>query len=398
MVYDVVVLGGGIGGLSITNECALRGAMCCLIETDSVPSFSSVKNQGWLHSGALYAFHGAAVAARECYAASLKLKSLMEISSTKLSDLTGVAYFKDVEDARKMVSQSVACGIPSKILSSSDLSDVGRSLMDGPNHNFAVEIPDVPISNHAFLTYLSSIGKSRGVEHVVSETPFEEFQFVNDGTSWVIAFGNSEIRTRKIVLSCGPYIPTMMSNFPDQSVDFSVKNCYVMAAKAFETDRLYISPTKNTQFMNVSPYSDGTTLNCGGLDENAENMSSSVIRKHTIKHTLKQISKNWPAFTNRDPQIVTYVCQKLNVNNLPEEDRRRSFHRLVANDVFVFYPGKFTLALEGARSLADIMLEQKGLDLSASQVDFVSSSIKYVHPANANETSYKLSEIVRRQS
>jgi glycine/D-amino acid oxidase-like deaminating enzyme len=398
MIYDVAILGSGIGGLAIANECASRGSNCCLIEKDIAPSFSSVKNQGWLHSGALYAFHNAELAARECYDASQKLRSLMDVSGTNLSTLTGIAYFRDNSDAQQMVTRCNACGIPSRVLALSDLSEIGRSLMDGPNHNFAVEIPDAPISNFAFLAYLHAIGRSSGVEHLVTGTPFDEFQFMKEGTIWIISAGNIEIRARKIVLSCGPYIPIILSKFPSKDLSFSVKNCYVIAAKGFETDRLYISPTRNTRFMNVSPYNGGTTLNCGGLDEDVESAESTAIEKNTIRLTLGQVSKNWPAFTKSNPNIVTYVCQKLNVHNLPEEDRRRSFYRQVDSEVFVFYPGKFTLALDGAKALADVMIDKRSAEITSLKHDLTPPKIQYAHPADASDISYPLSDIIKWQT
>ena len=51
----IVVVGGGIAGLSIALRLAEAGLAVTLLEASQLGSAASSRNQGWLHSGAWFA-------------------------------------------------------------------------------------------------------------------------------------------------------------------------------------------------------------------------------------------------------------------------------------------------------------------------------------------------------
>ena len=63
----VVIVGGGFAGLSIAARLAQAGLPVTLLEASTLGFEASTRNQGWLHSGALFARQDAALA-RLCYA------------------------------------------------------------------------------------------------------------------------------------------------------------------------------------------------------------------------------------------------------------------------------------------------------------------------------------------
>ena len=52
--FDVVIVGAGAAGLWTANSLVAAGARVLVVHAPHVEGYSSTRNQGWLHSGALY--------------------------------------------------------------------------------------------------------------------------------------------------------------------------------------------------------------------------------------------------------------------------------------------------------------------------------------------------------
>src|SRR6266478_428407 len=63
----VVIVGGGISGLASAVRLAQAGLAVTLLEASQLGGAASTRNQGWLHSGGLYALDSPDYA-RMCYA------------------------------------------------------------------------------------------------------------------------------------------------------------------------------------------------------------------------------------------------------------------------------------------------------------------------------------------
>lgn len=68
--FDVVIIGAGAAGLWTASRLAAAGARVLVVHAPRAEGYSSTRNQGWLHSGALYAAFRAPGMARECIAGS----------------------------------------------------------------------------------------------------------------------------------------------------------------------------------------------------------------------------------------------------------------------------------------------------------------------------------------
>jgi glycerol-3-phosphate dehydrogenase len=53
--FDIIALGAGVAGIAVARAARKAGCTCVLIDVQPFKGFASVRNQGWLHSGALYA-------------------------------------------------------------------------------------------------------------------------------------------------------------------------------------------------------------------------------------------------------------------------------------------------------------------------------------------------------
>ena len=75
METQVLIIGGGITGVGLARDLALRGVSCLLVERRDICAGASGANHGLLHSGARYV-RSDPMAAVECREESALLKSL----------------------------------------------------------------------------------------------------------------------------------------------------------------------------------------------------------------------------------------------------------------------------------------------------------------------------------
>jgi glycerol-3-phosphate dehydrogenase len=68
--FDVIVVGAGAAGLWTAHRLTGAGARVLVLHAPHRDGYSSTRNQGWLHSGALYAVFRAPGVTRECIAGS----------------------------------------------------------------------------------------------------------------------------------------------------------------------------------------------------------------------------------------------------------------------------------------------------------------------------------------
>ena len=73
--YDVLIIGGGITGVGIARDCAMRGLRTILVERQDLTNGATGRNHGLLHSGARYAVSDPDSAA-ECMAENKVLRRI----------------------------------------------------------------------------------------------------------------------------------------------------------------------------------------------------------------------------------------------------------------------------------------------------------------------------------
>ena len=73
---EVLVIGGGITGVGVLFDLALRGFRCTLVERDDLSTGTSGRFHGLLHSGGRYAVKDP-LTARECYEENRILRRLI---------------------------------------------------------------------------------------------------------------------------------------------------------------------------------------------------------------------------------------------------------------------------------------------------------------------------------
>lgn len=64
--YDVIIVGGGINGVGIARDCALRGISCLLVEKGDFSAGTSWASSGMIHGGPRYLFYDKNVTRLAC--------------------------------------------------------------------------------------------------------------------------------------------------------------------------------------------------------------------------------------------------------------------------------------------------------------------------------------------
>lgn len=116
MNKKIVVLGGGIAGLSIARDLALRGFEITLIEKNTIGSGTTNKCAGMLHSGARYAIKDKDVA-KLCFQENMILRNIASFAVGK-NDALFITLPKDSKEYQIEFEESCKeINIPVKFLS-----------------------------------------------------------------------------------------------------------------------------------------------------------------------------------------------------------------------------------------------------------------------------------------
>ena len=149
MDFDVIIIGGGITGVSTARDCALRGLKTVLVERDDLTAGATGRNHGLLHSGSRYAVTDRESAA-ECIRENLILK---KIASHCIEDTGGLSITLP-EDDLSYQSTFVECcraaGIDARVLDPEEVKRKEPAV--NPELVGAVWVPDASVDPFRLTT------------------------------------------------------------------------------------------------------------------------------------------------------------------------------------------------------------------------------------------------------
>lgn len=202
----VVIVGGGISGLSIARRLAEDGLAVTLIEASRLGGAASSRNQGWLHSGGWFAPADAELA-RHCYE-SLD-RTLQFCPACIEPQHAGMAYLFVEEGGIEADSESPApawtaawsrAGIPFDELPISRLESLSPDL-DVSQVRAAYLLPDRSIRTGVLLSELTAAARKAGAD-IREQTPVVRLLYEDERVTGV-ATANEEIAARFVILGTG---------------------------------------------------------------------------------------------------------------------------------------------------------------------------------------------------
>jgi glycerol-3-phosphate dehydrogenase len=156
---DVVVVGGGVTGVAVLRDLALRGVDAVLVERFDLGTGTSGRWHGLLHSGARYAVRDQE-SARECIQENTVLR---RIAPHTIEDLGGLFVLLPGDDeayAGKFAEGCKATGIPAEELPAAEARR--REPLLAPDVKLAFAVPDGGIDSWALLRSMAADAEARG--------------------------------------------------------------------------------------------------------------------------------------------------------------------------------------------------------------------------------------------
>src|SRR5215211_3822768 len=164
METDVVVVGGGVTGVAVLRDLALRGVHAVLVERFDLGTGTSGRWHGLLHSGARYAVRDQE-SARGCIEENTTLR---RIAPHTIEDIGGLFVLLPGDDeayAEKFVEGCRASGIPTEELSQAAAHR--REPLLSPDVKLALAVPDGGIDSWSLLRSMAADAEARGCKVLV---------------------------------------------------------------------------------------------------------------------------------------------------------------------------------------------------------------------------------------
>src|SRR5918996_1468879 len=164
METDVVVVGGGVTGVAVLRDLALRGVHAVLVERFDLGTGTSGRWHGLLHSGARYAVRDQE-SARECIEENTTLR---RIAPHTIEDIGGLFMLLPADDeayAAQFVEGCRASGIATEELSAAEAHR--REPLLAPDLKMAFAVPDGGIDSWSLLRSMAADAEARGCRVLV---------------------------------------------------------------------------------------------------------------------------------------------------------------------------------------------------------------------------------------
>lgn len=351
--FELAIIGAGIAGRALAKFASEAGVSCCLIESAPLDGFSSVKNQGWLHSGALYAARNGAHAeqvAQACRSGAAELSFFNEQHELNAIGCPECFFVYDddvqLDKEFKLIQEQ---GIFATKIDRDQLMAEEAMLGSDTKYVGGIQTTDTTVNTTLILNKLMEVACLHGCQtYLLTTCKLHELQASKSGDGWRLQSGELDIDARVVVCAAGAMIPDAVQRMIGQNLGrTSVNKCLVVAINSQVPSKMLVSRTVKNEFMNIAPYSGGITINLGNRDILARDWTDDFIDDDALEELQDHLLKDMPLLrSNPDAPVSTYVCHKLNIGN------NRHFHwERCGADFFVYYPGKFTQALSSARSI-----------------------------------------------
>lgn len=205
--FDVVILGAGAGGLWTALRLTEAGARVLVVHAPNRDGYSSTRNQGWLHSGALYAVFRAPGMAHECVAGS---RTVLDFAERHDPSLIADAEFRYVLGSPQQADDAVAACREAGI----DAGPRGphprlRGLFSQPS--WTVTVPDRAVDSTRLLRALA--GQALANDACATTVPsFSCVRLRRAGDGWHVTAGGLAVSAPSVVVAAGTLTPSLLGS------------------------------------------------------------------------------------------------------------------------------------------------------------------------------------------
>lgn len=209
----VVIVGGGIAGLSAAVRLAQAGLPVTLLESSQLGGAASTRNQGWLHSGGIFALDSPEYA-RTCFASLGQTVKFCPDCLDPLIEPMAYLFTRGETLVKSWTGAWTTAGIPWKEL---HLDKVFAALpgLDRSRIQHAFQLPDRSFRLDVLLSELGAAAANAGVE-IRTETPVNRLHRSGKQIEGVVTATGEEIAARMVILAGGSSGFHMCSEFYSQ--------------------------------------------------------------------------------------------------------------------------------------------------------------------------------------
>src|SRR5262245_29102158 len=194
----IVIVGGGIAGLATSVRLSQAGFPVTLFESSVLGSAASTRNQGWLHSGGLFALQ-APPYARACHE-SLE-QTLRCCPQCVEPGVSTMAYLSSRPETlvQPWTAAWTAAGIPWQ---ETPIARVFADLpgLDRTRIQHAFQLPDRAIRQDILLDHLAAAAQNGGAE-IRAGTPVKCLPVENNRVAGVVTAAGEEVAARLVILA-----------------------------------------------------------------------------------------------------------------------------------------------------------------------------------------------------
>jgi DNA integrity scanning protein DisA with diadenylate cyclase activity/glycine/D-amino acid oxidase-like deaminating enzyme len=224
----ILVVGGGIGGLSIALRLAETGLPVTVLEAGCLGSGATMRNQGWLWSGAMIARYQPELA-RMFHTA---LQQTLTYCPGCVEPQTGRMLYLFTAPQSRIYDWTDAwrtVGIPCEPVT---IPEVAKELpqIDLDRINTAFRLPDCSIRTDLLLNQLAVAARQAGAE-IRTETPVAELLREGNRVKGVLTTQGDEIPAQAVILAAGAaeYNPLPMANPPPAQAGLRLLKTHLIA-------------------------------------------------------------------------------------------------------------------------------------------------------------------------
>ncbi len=199
MHADVVVIGGGITGLGVARDAAMRGFKVIVIERGELGSGTSGYFHGILHSGARYGVVDPQ-SAIECYQENQILRKILKENITDTGGLFLAFNDQETTYADILIKACKTLGIPTEEISPTEV--IRKEPMINKKLKKAFRVPDGHIDGVKTLEFNKSEAEKLGAE-IITNSSVTGFVKKSNQIAAVVLQDNSEIKAEYFINATG---------------------------------------------------------------------------------------------------------------------------------------------------------------------------------------------------
>ena len=368
--YQYIIVGGGCAGLWLLHELSTQHYSSILVEQEPLGAYASTRNQSWLHSGALYAVGLETLASRhetECAASMATgheciqaFEEMVRFCPEAFQQESECLFAFNNEHDLTLASENLeTLGVHAQALTLDQLIHKEPSVfVTHGAFRFGLATKDIPFNSHVFLSHLLRTALDAGGEIHKTERKIAGLEIGRDGRSWVVKDDKRVIEGDILIFAAGALMPRMMKQLDVLSnLELKIQKCLVLVLHQRLCDRVISLRRAGSGDLNLVPFENGTTVNLGGTDGIAADETDEHFDEARYADVVNAVGRYIPGIQQCGAHF--YVCQKLNNARSSSHDRQEYGNRhyfwaeVPSDDLYFFYPGKFTLGKIGAREFVN---------------------------------------------